>query len=48
MVNNSTSINKTINHLSQNLTEHKKGTTTKDVGNPGPDLGQTQSKNWRD
>jgi len=37
MVNNSTNINKTNNHLSPSLTEHKKnGTMTNDVENPGP------------
>ena len=39
MVNNSTNINKTNNHLSPSLNEHKKGTTTYDVGNPGPWFG---------
>ena len=40
MVNNFTNINKTSNHLSPYITEHKKETTY-DVGNSGPDLGQT-------
>jgi hypothetical protein len=39
MVNNSTNINKTNNHLSPSLTEHKKnGTMSNDVENPGPDI----------
>ena len=44
MVNNSTNINKTNNHLSSELTEHKKkrGITTYDIGNPDPGLGHTQ------
>jgi hypothetical protein len=41
MVNNFTNINKTSNHLSPYITEHKKETTY-DVGNSGPDLGQAQ------
>jgi hypothetical protein len=43
MVINSTNINKMNNHLSSelNLLNTKK-TTTYDVGNPGPDLGQAQ------
>ncbi len=39
MVINFTNINKTKNHLSSELTEHKK-TTTYDVGNSSPGLGQ--------
>jgi hypothetical protein len=39
MVNNSTNINKTNNHLSPQLTEHKK-TTKYDVEHRGPALGQ--------
>jgi hypothetical protein len=39
MVINSININKTNNHLSSWLTEHKK-IKTYDVGNPGPGLGQ--------
>jgi hypothetical protein len=42
MVKNSTNMNKTNNHLSSYLTEHKKKTMTDDVGNPGPGLGQAQ------
>ena len=30
------------NHISPELTEHKKGTTTYDIGNPGSGLGQGQ------
>ena len=41
MVNNSTNINKTDNHLSIQLTGHKK-TTTYEVGNSGDALGQAQ------
>jgi hypothetical protein len=41
MVNNFTNINKTNNHLSPQLTEHKKETTY-DVGNSGLCLGQTK------
>ena len=41
MVNNSTNINKTNNHLSLSLTEHTKKTKTYDLGNLGPGLGQT-------
>jgi hypothetical protein len=33
-------INKPNNHISPELTEHKKGTMTYDVGNPGSVLGQ--------
>jgi hypothetical protein len=40
MENNSININKTHNHLSSHITEHKM-TTTYGVGNPGPGLGQT-------
>ena len=36
MVNNSTNINKTNNHLSPQLTEPKKKTTTNGIGNQGP------------
>jgi hypothetical protein len=36
-VNNSTNINKTNNHLSPQLTEHKK-TMTYGIGNLGPGL----------
>ena len=43
MVNYSTNINKTINHLSPQIIEYKKKTnTTYDVSNPGPGLGQVQ------
>jgi hypothetical protein len=44
MVTNSTNINKTNNLpiILTELTEHKK-TTTYDVGNPGPGLGQVQN-----
>jgi len=38
MVNNSTNINNTNNHL----IEHKEKTTTYIVENPGPGLGQAQ------
>jgi hypothetical protein len=41
MVNNSSNINKTNNHLSPQIINPKK-TTTYEVGNPGPFLGQTQ------
>jgi hypothetical protein len=41
-VNNSTNINKTNNHLSPQLTEHKK-TMTYGIGNLGPGLWQTQN-----
>jgi hypothetical protein len=41
MVNNATNINKTQNHISSQPIEHKK-TTTYDVGNSGPGLGQAQ------
>ena len=41
MVNNSTNINKTNDHLSSQLIEHRK-TTIFDVGNPGTGLGQVQ------
>jgi len=40
IVNNSTNIDKTKNHIS--LIEHKMKTTTYDVGNPGLDLEQLQ------
>jgi len=40
MINNSTIINKTNNHLSLQLTEHKKNTEY-DVENSGPSMGQT-------
>jgi len=43
LVNNSSNINKTENHLSSYNTEHKK-TTTYDVRNPGPGLGKAQEK----
>jgi hypothetical protein len=43
MINNSTNINKMNNHLSPQLIEHK--TTTYDVGNPSPDLGQFGIRN---
>jgi hypothetical protein len=36
MINHSTNINKTNNHLSPSLTEHEEKTMTHDVGNPGP------------
>ena len=39
MINNSTKINKTNNHLSHLIIGHEK-TTTFDVGNPGPGLVQ--------
>ena len=41
-VNNSTNINKTNNHLSLQIIEHKKKTMTCDAGNPGPGLRQAQ------
>ena len=41
MVNNSTNINKTNNHLSPEHTK-KRGITTYDIGNPDPGLGHTQ------
>jgi len=40
MVNNSTNINKTNNHLSPKHTEHRKHHN--DVGNAGPGLGYAQ------
>jgi hypothetical protein len=40
MVNNSTNINKTNNHLSFKLTKHREYPMTYEVGNPGPGLGQ--------
>jgi hypothetical protein len=42
MVNNSTNINKTNSHLSPQITEPKKKTTTYDVGYQGPGLGQAK------
>jgi hypothetical protein len=42
MVNKSTNINKANNHLSPYLTEHKKGKTAYQVGNPGPGLVQLE------
>ena len=42
MVNISTNINKTNNHLSLQIIEHKKTTTYNDLGHPGPDMGQLQ------
>jgi hypothetical protein len=42
MVNNSTNVNKTNNHLSLQITKHKKKTRTYDIGNPDPGLGQAQ------
>ena len=41
LISNSTNINKTNNHLSPQIINPKK-TTTYEVGNPGPFLGQTQ------
>jgi hypothetical protein len=41
MVNNSTNINKMKNNLSFQLIKHKK-TMIYEVGNSGPDLGQTK------
>jgi len=43
MVNNLININKTNNHLSLQIIEHKKKTTTYNIGNPGSDLGQAQT-----
>ena len=43
MVNSSTNINKTNNHLSPQFTEHKKKHTTYDVGNPSPSLRRAQN-----
>jgi hypothetical protein len=40
MVNNSTNINKTNNHLSNLKLMNIKKTTTYDIGDPGPGLGQ--------
>ena len=37
-----TNINKTNNHLSLQIIEHKKKTMTCDAGNPGPGLSQAQ------
>ena len=42
MVNSSTNINKTNNHLTPQLVDKKKKTTTYDVGNPDPGLGYAQ------
>jgi hypothetical protein len=42
MINNSTNIIKTNNHLSPSLTDHEEKTMTHDVGNPGPGLRQAQ------
>ena len=42
MVNNSNNINKTNNHLSIQIIEHKKNTMTYGIGNIGPGLGQVQ------
>ena len=39
---NSTNINKQNNHLSSQLNSLNTKTTTSDVGNPGPGLGQAQ------
>jgi len=41
IVNNSTNINKTNNHLPPQIIKHKK-TTSFSVGNPGPGLVQEQ------
>ena len=41
MVKNPSNINKTNNYISPQIIEHKK-TTTYDVGNPRPGMGQTQ------
>ena len=41
MANNATNINKTNNHLSHKITEHRTNTTSDD-GNPGHDLGRAQ------
>jgi hypothetical protein len=38
MINNSTNIIKTNNHLSPSLTEHEEKTITHDIGNPGPNI----------
>ena len=42
MVNNSTDINKTNNHLSPQLIEHKNKNMTYDIGNLSPYLGKAQ------
>ena len=42
IVNNSTYINKINNHLSHSNSLNINKTTTYDIGNPGPGLGQTQ------
>ena len=43
MVNSSTNIKNRNNHISPQLTEHKKkGTSTYVIGNPGPGLRQAQ------
>ena len=42
IVINTTNIHKMSNHLLTKLPEQNKTTTTYDVGNPGPGLGQTQ------
>ena len=41
-VNNSININKMNNHLSPRIIDHNKQTTTYNVRNPGPGLGQAQ------
>jgi len=45
MVNNFTNINKTNNHSSPQLIQHKK-TTTYDVRNPGPGFRQAHKCRW--
>ena len=42
MVNNSSNIIKTNNHLSPQLIEHEKKTMTSDIGNPGPGMGDAK------
>jgi len=42
MVNNSTNVKNTNNHLSPSFTSNTKKTTACGIRNPGPCLGQTQ------
>ena len=46
MVNNSTISSKAKNLLSPQLIEYNKKTTTYDIGNPSPDLGQMRTKSY--
>ena len=42
MVNNSTNINQTNDHLSPQFIEHKKKATVYNIGNPGHGMEQAQ------